>query len=364
MDLKFSYVESEKGKQQVLLNGFVYNKERMTNEKSIWKCVSYFKTKCKARLHIVKNVISVPPSEHNHAGEAAKVEVACHMKRIRDEAKKSLPGTTQRILSKESETISISVAAQMPQNHSIKRRIRASRRNNAAGDKYEPIPTNKDFYIPEKYCLTAKKERFIFFDSIAEDSSGNNRIIIFATKENVEILAKSSEWYADGTFSVCPLLFSQLYVIHGIICGHPIPLVFALLPNKMQSTYERLLVALKTEFPYMNPLKVHMDFERGAISAFKIIYPKIKFQLCFFHFKKAVYRKLCTIGLKTKYDTDSSFALKVKHLISLAFVPHDKVIEYFNILIQEKILPEETTSFLNYFEETYIGKIGLGGVRR
>jgi len=65
-----------------------------------------------------------------------------------------------------------------------------------------------------------------------------------------------------------------------------------------------------------------------------------------------------------KYDTDPCFALKVKHLISLAFVPYDKVPEYFNILIKEKILSEETTSFLNYFEETYIGKMGLGGIRR
>ena len=44
----------------------------------------------------------------------------------------------------------------------------------------------------------------------------------------------SLQCHCDGTFSVAPDVFYQVYTIHGVIENAVIPLVYALLPNKTQ----------------------------------------------------------------------------------------------------------------------------------
>lgn len=58
---------------------------------------------------------------------------------------------------------------------------------------------------------------------------------MFSTSENLDKLVTTPEIYADGTFSSDPLLFYQVYTIHGIFDGYVIPLVFCLLTNKKKA---------------------------------------------------------------------------------------------------------------------------------
>ena len=44
----------------------------------------------------------------------------------------------------------------------------------------------------------------------------------------------------DGTFKYCPTFFMQLYTIHGTVIGHYMPLVYCLLPNKTQDTFQKM----------------------------------------------------------------------------------------------------------------------------
>jgi hypothetical protein len=58
-----------------------------------------------------------------------------------------------------------------------------------------------------------------------------------------------------------------------------------------------------------------------------------------------------------KYDTDSSFASKMKMLAALAFVPCSDVIDTFEILIEKEFNDEEFNDIINYFEDTWIDRI-------
>ncbi len=60
---------------------------------------------------------------------------------------------------------------------------------------------------------------------------------MFGTEANLDLLVTNKNWGADGTFDLCPPLFSQLYTIHAKVYGAMLPLVFCLLPNKEQATY-------------------------------------------------------------------------------------------------------------------------------
>lgn len=68
-----------------------------------------------------------------------------------------------------------------------------------------------DLQIPPRYLVTLSNEPFF----LAEFGQGNNRCLIFSTRTNLQLLSQSRHWYADGTFKTAPMLFEQLYTIHG-----------------------------------------------------------------------------------------------------------------------------------------------------
>jgi len=87
-------------------------------------------------------------------------------------------------------------------------------------------------------------------------------------------LARADLWIADGTFSVVPSLFYQLYTIHfefgeGI---NPVGL-YCLMRNKTNEVYTRMLTAVKNLIPAADRKKILVDIERAAITAFETAYP-------------------------------------------------------------------------------------------
>lgn len=60
--------------------------------------------------------------------------------------------------------------------------------------------------------------------------------------------------------------------------------------------------------------------------------------------------------MKKKYDSDPEFQRKVKLLEALAFVPVNFVERSFNIILEQNILPVQMQNFVDYFEDTWIGK--------
>lgn len=86
------------------------------------------------------------------------------------------------------------------------------------------VPKNpqslSELIFPEEYCNTVSKQPFLLYDSLdmsGEENDGclRDRTLIFTTRENLKFLSKCDELFMDGTFSVTPALFNQLYTIHG-----------------------------------------------------------------------------------------------------------------------------------------------------
>lgn len=61
-----SYVRSEKGNLKLREQGYEYHLDITNGEKSYWRCVSYKKLKCHARVHSKNNTIIARFKEHNH----------------------------------------------------------------------------------------------------------------------------------------------------------------------------------------------------------------------------------------------------------------------------------------------------------
>ena len=124
------------------------------------------------------------------------------------------------------------------------------------------------------------------------------RIVIFATKRNLQLISQSNHWYADGTFKTVPLLFHQLYTLHGLKQKGSLPLVFELLPDKTEETYITFLQELKNLEPMCAPISVTIDFEKAMMKACLKECPNTEQNYCFFYFSQCILRAIQNNGLK------------------------------------------------------------------
>ena len=77
-----------------------------------------------------------------------------------------------------------------------------------------------------------------------------------------------------------------------------------------------------------------LDFERAAINAFEEAFLGVV-SGCFFHFSQNIYRKIQSLGFTIQYMENPDFALYMRMLPSLAFVPENEVRACFNIFMGE-----------------------------
>jgi len=360
--MDYEIIKTEKGKDAILKDGHIFERNSEdTNGKKYWRCSNYYTTKCNARIHTLNGSILKKLKDHNHAANAAEVESKKNMQILRGQSKISNIGSTQEILTNVMSTVSPAASFYMPLKRSMQRSIRKLRQKES--DSYEPIPlVLKDLIIPEKYKFTKKGDLFLIKDTGADDPCIKNRIILYGTNENIKTLSRCDEYFMDGTFKSCPKIFSQLYIIHGLYEGVPMPLVYALLCSKTSEIYKKMFELLNEIYP-LNPQKIHIDFEMAMIKTLTNIFKGAQVICCFFHLQKSIYHHLGVIGSKIKYDTDVNFAFEVRTLISIAFVPIEHQERYYEILMENNLLNDDD-DLINYFESNYFGLLRPNGLRR
>ena len=355
--MPLEFVESEKGHQKLMNDGHTFYRNGENDERVYWKCDKYPKTKCRARIITSNGQIVKSFTNHNHVADAAETGAKEIMSKIRHLAK-TTQDAPQSVLSGVLEGCDRAVAPKLPKMQSMKRTIRYIRQQSLAGP---ALPsTSSEIVFPPELTKTFKGDQFLIYDS----GPVEKRIVIFATRRNLQCLSQSSHWYADGTFKTAPLLFHQLYTVHGLRENDSLPLVFGLLPDKTEETYIKFLQEIKNIEPSCAPLSVTIDFERAMMNACSKEFLNTELNGCFFHFSQCIFRAIQANGLKQRYETDASFALRMKMLPALAFVPVPTVTEAFDLLCDNDIFPHEAQDVVDYFEDTWIGRPNRRNGRR
>jgi MULE transposase domain len=113
--------------------------------------------------------------------------------------------------------------------------------------------------------------------------SGDDRILIFASQEQLHILQTAADFLVDGTFKVVPEIFYQLFIIHAVHRQHIVPVLYALLRRKNADTYCRLIDEVIKIAPNWSPTTIMMDFEQASISAFRQKFQNATLSGCYFH---------------------------------------------------------------------------------
>lgn len=221
-------------------------------------------------------------------------------------------------------------------------------------------------------------------EDIDDDDEGQNdedreRLLVFGTRRNIEILMKCSQWFVDGTFKSAAYLFLQLFTILGLVKSPPLtpggeerktalPLVYALMTSKRQEHYAKVFETVRsaarrfrvTAFPSV----VMSDFEMSILNAVRALFPDSTVRACFFHLGQSMYRKVQSLGLQEAYNDPQDRSVKeaVHSMLALAFVPVADLVATF--LELERTLAAPLKPVARYLDETYIRGPRARGARR
>ena len=119
---------------------------------------------------------------------------------------------------------------------------------------------------------------------------GEDRILIFASNEQLGIPQSGLHFMSDGTFNVVPEVFHQLYIIHTVYRDHVVPVCYGLLRRKDGATYERLFNKILKFAPEQTSESMMIDYEKACVDAYHSVFPNAELSGCYFHLKQNLHR--------------------------------------------------------------------------
>jgi hypothetical protein len=163
-----------------------------------------------------------------------------------------------------------------------------------------PVPaTYADVRLPEEYTTTTNNQQFLQYDN---DQNAENRMLVFHSPDNLERLANAQTFFMNGTFSVAPHPFKQLYTIRVRFKDVTVTAIYAFLPNKCQDTYRELFQSIVDNCHasnlQLNVQTIITDFEDTVLRAATTVFGRhINHQGYFYHLTQASWRKIQQLRL-------------------------------------------------------------------
>lgn len=351
-------VSSKRDRLKFSREGYLYWFDKLVSnrQKKSWRCATTLENgkRCKGRVYTDLNdqFLELKHQHESRLGDAAQVEAdaAITMMKQRAQTTQELPN---QVRTAALQGLSFAGKARLPNNNALKMIIHRTRKANNVAPA-QPID-RASIEIPENYS-TYEYEPKAFENYLLADSGvgDENRILIFGRESAETWIEQVEKFFVDGTFSLAPALFSQIFVVMAARGGFVIPVIFALLPNKREQTYSRMIRMIRGVWSNFCPTAISLDFEQAVINAFSNAFPDAELQGCLFHLVKNMKRKLGEKGLIQRYNSDATFSLHARMIPALAFVPIGSLEDALEALREN--LPEELESILDYFEDNYLGR--------
>ena len=340
--------------KKLCLDGYIYTKHSESGSSIHWRCTKRSSMHCpchlKTNIDFTNPVVDV--TKHTHAGDVNGVKVLKARLLMKQHANQGKPS---QVFAHGVRGLDAHARGSMRSEESCKRTIRNARARLLPAD---PVNVNA-LVIQNEWTQTTSGNRFLLYDNNDLD---NNRIIIFATDEQMQILGQSGKWFMDGCFKIAPRgLFMQVYIICVEFGNRSTPLVYALLQRKLQATYEEVLRALNNYMFQINVIPTvtsfSMDFEIAAHNAALTVFPNRAINGCFYHLCQSTYRKIQELGLAVRYNQDAVFKNFYGTLDALAFLRLVGVPFGMNIIRNTAIVnqdPAPVMASVDYFDATYV----------
>ena len=192
----------------------MYTKKRTLKTTIWWECVKRTSHLCKGSVKTdvaISEVLDQKP--HCHGGEEAAV-TAAKAKELIKERCMDTRDKPQQILASALMGLNQRTKEIMPTENNCKQ-IRYHRKK-----KLPKVPSSlKELQIDGEWATTGGDypEPFLLHDN---GSDANSRIVMFATKDCLQLMCKSKIWFMDGNYKMAPKHFSPTLYLEGPFRKH------------------------------------------------------------------------------------------------------------------------------------------------
>ncbi|CAF0891709.1 unnamed protein product [Adineta steineri] len=318
-----SFIISQKKKPMLIMDDYLFKSNKGTTSTKYWICTF---SGCPAKIHTTLNdVVEEIVNEHNHPPEKEKIEVRKFRAKVKERAMKETTPIPQ-IYEEECARMMLSFAAIAIL---LSEREMSSSVNKARRLITPQIPTTQLFDIPEPFNKTLRNSEFVIVDKMI---ARRQRILLFASKEQLKMLFNANTILMDGTFSSCPTMFDQVYTIHSIKF------------DQCEYLASMLIISIHS-------------------SIFFIAFPCVfaSYSSCYFHLTQAIYRAIQRFGLSTHYNNDDDVKHVCRQLMAMALLPATIIENTYNQLLVTMTTHIKNTlkDLLKYFEEQWFEKVPI-----
>ncbi|KAG0421183.1 hypothetical protein DMUE_6308, partial [Dictyocoela muelleri] len=200
--INFEIIKSQKNKENIICNNFIYNYNAKCKNYISWRCV---RRGCSGMLKTnLEKTQVVEIKNHYHEPEnqrLAKIRCRNILKKVAICSNDEFISSFINVTNKMSEEDKYSLCKYDSYRDYFNRLRNMNKNINNC---------NKDDIL-DSLKYTFDNELFLQHDSGSNDEE---RIIMFYTEKNLDILSKSNVWLLDGTFYTSPIGFEQILIIH------------------------------------------------------------------------------------------------------------------------------------------------------
>lgn len=343
---------------QRFFEGYAFNQNKITNLTTYYRCATYRRTGCPAKL-ICKDESIQLKGTHScesksilfNANKNENKESISSIDSIEDKVKEYATNLClfpfeiyQKILNWLRETHSNQIY-QIPSKKYVYSKISNIRGSNSLKDiSAVTLPPLKYLSSGKIMCRRHWKGDF---------DGQENQALIWATDESLALLRYNGPTFIDCTFRVVPSPFLQCLIVMVFDYGSNlfVPCVYSLLTSKNEYMYctvlHEIIVLLK--YSWM-PCSIVVDFEFSLIKACKHEFPESVLIGCYFHMKQALFKKISKL-----YPNNSDIYKILKNIELLTIINQEDImtgIEFIKHTIQKET--NEFNEFWNYFTKTWI----------
>ena len=284
------FLPSNRTGECLVLNSNLYRVIRKKDNKTYWRCAHPDRT-CSCTAVTINGDVQSSSGDHDHDN----MEKRIHELRLKTALKENVQHTFQAVKRSYDTAVAAETAGlagaefdarvrDMPLFESVRSSVYRHRLK-----AYPALPQRReDIDLNGERSETLGNERFL--------SCNEDDMVIFASDDDLQRLSASEVLLVDGTFKCCPDIFFQFYTLHGCVMGQIFPLVFCLLPNKQQATYDQMFDKIVQSMAQRNlvlqPTRILMDFEVACINTLRHHFPNSLLTGCLFHFDQCVQRKI------------------------------------------------------------------------
>ena len=231
------FTSSERDQLILNYNSHQYTKKRARKMSNEWRCLdrdcANTLSLCTSNAKVLREPSTHTCQQSTSADKSLVDEVVGNMKKRAREETTSIPKISrQEIVKARLSDAGLAAGLFFPTFENVDASLYRSRSKN-----YPSLPKSPvDLVIPDAWRFTKHGEPFLIVDELY----GEDRLWMFASDWSLIFLSKCEQWHSDGTFTIRPLIFEQVYILCGFSNGFIIPCVYCLTTKKDEQVYTKI----------------------------------------------------------------------------------------------------------------------------